>query len=231
MRNSSPSTAPQDRPTTWATALAATSGTLAAIALAPTASQAVVVNVTNRPVTLSINDGGGAVSYWDVDGDSSNDFRLFNYYGFMFFASDGSNGRGLVAPFGTDNVQALASGFQVGPTVNPFAWGPGDYRFRNAMYNNGAIGYDWNYGFNQGDNFFGFRFLENSSLHYGWAVINFDSPNKSVTISSWAYNTLPDSPVTVGAVTQDVPGPLGLGGLAAGAAWTRKLRRRIRQSA
>jgi hypothetical protein len=108
------------------------------------------------------------------------------------------------------------------------------------MATNGAIGYDFNGGygggnaFQQGDNFFGFRFLQGADLLYGYGVLNFDSANKIVTISSWAYNNTPNSSLHVEAITGDapaVPGPIGLAGLAAGAAWTRKLRRRIKAAA
>jgi hypothetical protein len=55
---------------------------------------------------------------------------------------------------------------------------------------------------------------------------------RTVTISSWAYNDVPGAPITVGDTgSAEVPGPIGLAGLAAGAAWSRKLRRRIRQAA
>jgi hypothetical protein len=53
-----------------------------------------------------------------------------------------------------------------------------------------------------------------------------DVPAQTMAITRWAYNTTPDAPIAVA----EVPGPLGLAGLAAGAAWSRKLRRRIRQA-
>jgi hypothetical protein len=63
-------------------------------------------------------------------------------------------------------------------------------------------------------------------MHYGYAVVNFDSANKLVTLSRWAYNNVADGTVHVESIP--VPGPIGLAGLAAGAAWTRKLRNRIK---
>jgi hypothetical protein len=95
------------------------------------------------------------------------------------------------------------------------------------MSPNGAIAGEWN-AFVQGDNFFGFRFQKTDGLHYGYAVVNFDSPNKTVTISRWAYNNVANEIAHVESITAAVPGPIGLAGLAAGAAWTRKLRRRIK---
>jgi hypothetical protein len=221
----------------WTTRLATATGTLAAVALSPAAGKAAMIKVTGSPVSLSPTAGDGATSFWDVDSDGSNDFRLRVYGETLFLGSNGSNGRGLIAPFFTDNVQALNTSFNVGPTLASYAWGKGNtsgYPYRNMMYSNGAIGYDWNFGFGQGDNFFGFRFEKTDGLHYGFAVVNFDSPNKLVTISKWAYNNVANGSVHVEAITADstaVPGPIGLAGLAAGAAWTRKLRKRIKASA
>jgi hypothetical protein len=221
----------------WTTRLATATGALAAVALSPAAGKAAVIKVTSSPVSLSPTAGNGATSFWDVDSDGSNDFRLFNNYYGLNFGSVGLNGRGLIAPFYTDNVQALNTSFNVGPTLASNVWGRGGTAgsgYRNIMYPGGAIGYDWNYGFGQGDNFFGFRFNKPDGLHYGYAVVNFDSPNKLVTISRWAYNNVADGIAHVETITADpspVPGPIGLAGLAAGAAWTRKLRKRIKASA
>ena len=140
----------------WTTRLATATGALAAVALSPAAGKAAVIKVTGSPVSLSPTAGNGATSFWDVDSDGSNDFRLFNFYYGLFFGSDGSNGRGLIAPFFTDNVQALNTSFNVGPTLASNVWGQGSnagFTFRNMMSNEGNIGYDWNSGFGQGDNF------------------------------------------------------------------------------
>ena len=105
----------------------------------------------------------------------------------------------MIAPNKTDNVIALNTSFDVGPTLASNVWGrggtsnyPAGYAYRNMMWPNGDIGYDWNFGFGQGDNFFGFRFDKPDGMHYGYAVVNFDSPNKLVTISRWAYNNVAD---------------------------------------
>jgi hypothetical protein len=224
----------------WTTRLATATGALAAVALSPAVGKAAVISVTGAPVSLSSTAGLGTTAYWDVDGDGSSDFRLFNgqtYYGSqaLFFGSDGSNGRGLVGPtsygYVGDNVIALNTSFNVGPTLAAGnGWGIGSYSFRNMMDISGDIGYDWSYGFGQGDNFFGFRFDKAGSLYYGVGVVNFDSPNQLVTISSWSYNNVADQPVHVGS-SVEVPGPIGLAGLAAGAAWTRKLRKRVKAAA
>ena len=218
----------------WATRLATATGALAAVALSPAVGKAAVISVTGAPVSLSLSDGVGSIAYWDVDGDGSSDFRLANrsFYGSLYqlFASNGSNGRGLVGTStSADNAVALNTSFNVGPTLaSGLTWGYGQVEYRIIMSTNGYIGRDWSNGFGQGDNFFGFRFDKAGSLYYGVGVVNFDSPNQLVTISSWSYNDVADQPVHV---ADPVPGPIGLAGLAAGAAWTRKLRKRIKAAA
>ena len=87
--------------------------------------------------------------------------------------------------------------------------------------------------FQAGDNYFGFRFDKegDGNLHYGFAIANINDPvnNPQFTITKWAYNDVANAPVTVGPLNE-VPGPIGLAGLAAGAAWSRRLRKRIRQA-
>jgi hypothetical protein len=216
--------------------LATATGTLAAVALSPAAGKAAVIKVTGSPVSLSLTAGDGAFSRWDVDGDGSTEFTLYNDEGVLELFSSSSNGRGLIGPSpGNEDVLALQTSFNVGPTLAAnFAWGPTGQR--DIMSSTGFFGDDFNSsaGFGQGDNFFGFRFDKGGDMYYGYAVINLDSPNTTVTISRWAYNNVADGIAHVEAITADpsaVPGPIGLAGLAAGAAWTRKLRRRIKTAA
>jgi hypothetical protein len=225
----------------WTTRLATATGALAAVALSPAAGNAAVIKVTGSPVSLSPAAGNGATSFWDVDSDGSNDFKLFNTqtstsgFPLVFGSSGGLNGRGLIGPLTPrGEVKNLNTSFNVGPSLASNAWVVVASNRWIMMTDDGNIGYRWDDGFGQGNNFFGFRFERPDGLHYGYAVVNFDSPNKLVTISSWAYNNVADGIVHVEAITADpsaVPGPIGLAGLAAGAAWTRKLRRRIKATA
>lgn len=217
----------------------AAAGTLSGLALVPGAAQGAVVEVTGSPVSLSMSASSGTTVTWDVDGAGGIDFSLFRSGsgtgGSIQFASIDStygsayNGRGLIAPFSTDNVQALATSFQVGPTLATYTWGTGSYRYRNAMQSGPTIGYDWNYGFSAGENFFGFRFVDGSNnMHYGYGVIDFDLTGAgTVTISRWAYESTADTPIHVQPLSP-VPEPgtgalmlLGLG--AAGVlAWRKR---------
>jgi hypothetical protein len=213
--------------------IAATAGAVTGALLAPGAANAAVIHVTGAPVSLSLGAGLGASAAWDVDGVGGADFELFVAdIGTLAIHMGSTNGYGLVAPFPTDNVQALFESFNVGPTLaSGFVWGSGPgYRYRNALVASGsgfAIGYDFNYGFAEGPNFFGFRFGPNvGNRQYGWGVINFDTTNGVVTISEWAYETALNPPIPIASDAAVAPEPSSLALLATGAAGLLFWRRR-----
>lgn len=212
--------------------IAATAGAAVGALLAPGAADAAIIQVTGAPVTLGFG-GGGPVS-WDVDGVGGAEFELFSATGGSTVAihlasidasSNRLNGWGLVGPtFFTDNVQALFASFNVGPTLaSSLVWGNApSYRYRNALQSYSGsfqIGYDFNYGFAEGDNFFGFRFGPDvQNLQYGWGVINFDTTNGVVSIKQWAYETQPNTAIHIPQNINAVPEPSSLALLATGAA-------------
>jgi Uncharacterized protein conserved in bacteria len=229
--------------------LATASASLAALGLAP-AADAGVIHVTGRPVSQTWPSGNEA--FWDVDGDSTSDFRLKNTI-FLYNSNPYTTlnldsflyGRGIVGtgPATYKTVNNLSPGFVLGPVLaSPYLWKT-PTGFRTVVDSYGAVGsgpylYGFIGGFAEGDNFFGFRFADKDNpadLFYGWATLNLGplaDGERTVTISSWAYNNTPDGSIRVGQTQDDpaeVPGPLGLAGLAAGAAWSRRLRRRIKK--
>lgn len=216
---------------TWAQQLSVAATALGSLSLVPARADAAGMLVTQ---TISV-PGSNGITPWDVDGNGQVDFRLRRYATNYAALSSGTLGpqglgRGLVGPSAFSNsVSPLSAGFVVGPTMTGGKAFGSSNEVRLAT-SNGAI--DGSFGsFSQGPNYFGFRFVQSPSSSdylYGWATIVFDQPTSGFSITQWAYS---DGPIKVG---QDpnaaVPGPLGLAGLAAGAAWTRRLRRRIRQA-
>lgn len=149
------------------------------------------------------------------------------------------------------NLAALPESFNVGPTLPASKpWGypaTGKQLVMRASSQpdsggrRGVVawnGYLTEFNFQPQPNYFGFRFKIDGQTHYGYGLLEIKLgdtgdklDSKTVTLTSWAYNTVPDQPIHVEAISENVPAPIGLAGLAAGAAWTRKLRRRIRESA
>lgn len=71
----------------------------------------------------------------------------------------------------------------------------------------------------------GFRLtLGSGDIRYGW--IEFVVEDESITVSRWAYETESGVGIVAGATGSPVPGPVGLVGLAAGAAGVRRHRGR-----
>jgi hypothetical protein len=194
-----------------------------------------------RDGTLAFSAGNGATANWDVDGDGNIDFRLVNYfydssYKTMYLQSNNLQGRGFVGnATWQNNVIGLADSFIVGPALASNVWGRFEQTYRTILsteYGSRQLGNDL-ISFVNGDNYFGFRFDKGGSLHYGYGIMNTDLDALSVTISKWAYQDVPNQSVHVESFNSApaAPGPIGLAGLAAGAAWTRKLRKRIKAAA
>jgi hypothetical protein len=220
--------------------LAAAAGSLAGLTAGPMVAEAAVVHVSGSPVSLNINAPSGSSVTWDIDGDSVGEFRIWNSASTQTWTSSGipqvfmfktafvasntvaggqGNGRGMVAPFSTDNVQALFNSDWVGASRTFGRTGGsaqnGYYLSRNALQSfNGqnAIGYDFNYGFrSNGVNMVGFRFDAGQGYRYGYAAFQWDLGAGTISINEWWYD---DS----GSAVHVVPEPNALALLAMGAA-------------
>lgn len=212
------------RGTSFAEKAALAAGSLAGLTTVGMLTEAAVVHVSGSPVSLSATAAATSVT-WDVDGDAVGEFRLWNRNQFdsffgnlqtVFVASNTvgggrGNGRGLVAPFYSDDVQAVFGGELVGPSRSFGNKRSGYYQYRGAL-KVGSIGDDFSSGFVFGDNYVGFAFDSGAGLRYGYATFNFD-PNGTLTIPEWWYD---DSGASI--LVAPIPEPSGLALLAMGAA-------------
>ncbi|MEB3165527.1 MAG: hypothetical protein VKO65_02535 [Cyanobacteriota bacterium] len=227
----------------WAKKLATVSASLTMLALAPPDAKSAVVKVSGQPVSLSLQSAN-VDALWDIDGQGTADFRLQrNNRSYMYFQSVGLQGLGVVGyRAGGQNApvlarlyanQAVGSSRTFVPADEPIFGSYGMSVLGTFSQFVAYLGGQLSNGFSAiEDNYFGFRFDLNGNIHYGYGIMQFDLPNYMVTISSWAYESTPGQAITIGdSPSSAVPAPIGLAGLAAGAAWTRGLRRRIRESA
>lgn len=222
----------------WVQRLSLAAGGLAAVSLAPSEAQAAIVYVDNNPISVGV--AGGNVA-WDIDNAGAAEFTLYSLPGkdsvLGIFNSVLAQAVKISAQSGTQLPLALNPGDVIGFTPPGLGqWGYIGANMISGSYNRLVSGVGIGgpqYGqFTPGLNFFGFRFAKNATdfnngnFLYGWGEMDLQvgpSPVPSLTITRWAYETTPNQSIAV-------PGPLGLAGLAAGAAWSRKLRRRIREA-
>ncbi|MCG8428673.1 MAG: hypothetical protein MI754_15065 [Chromatiales bacterium] len=170
-----------------------------------------------------------------------------------FPAPNPLNGRGMVqaSPERPGRPQKLSDGFMVGPSLaSGYSWGASGLQYRVVVYStsgSGDVGNDMqNGGFvGGGSEYFGFRFESNGQTHYGWAEIDINASTApfGFTITRWAYEDTPDTPIAVGAVAPTAPSSqpvsvpvggapmIGLTMLGLGAAGLRELRRRRKSKA
>jgi hypothetical protein len=90
-------------------------------------------------------------------------------------------------------------------------------------------------GFQAGNNYFGFRFLQGGNTLYGWGVLNLDlggdGLGASATITEWAYNDVPNSSIHVPDVPEPSTAYLALIGLGAGGVRAWRSRKKARAEA
>jgi hypothetical protein len=76
--------------------------------------------------------------------------------------------------------------------------------------------------FSQVQAYLGLRFYFKGTIHYGWARVKLKSmsrrPNFTVTLTGYAYETIPGRPIVAGATKGSDEEAGSLGALAAGAA-------------
>ena len=192
--------------------LAVASGAAAAFAgvAAPQLAEAEIIRSTTLPLSPPASAG---VSYWDVDGDGTNDFTLHN----STIAGSDSTIRGavlselgparFVSPAAASiGFAKLNAGFNVGGVLVT------GYKFfyfaqiNIGITNSGSIGSAASTGgWALGDTgYFGFKFSNTSGVHYGWGQINIHgatggySIGQGYTLTEAYYNTTPGASIQVG---------------------------------
>lgn len=166
---------------------------------------------------VDVNIIGGGSHAIDITGDGIDSFSLSwevdvyygGYSGHLNFQSlDGGDTQAAVKPGGDTLI-----------SFHPFLWDIGpSYGF--AANPNGAA-YSWSAkgGFDQ-QPYYGFRTIIDDETHYGWLHIERDHANVEMHIIGFAYESTPNTPITVGAIP--APGTLALLALGAAAGSRRK---------
>jgi len=208
----------------------AAAGSLAGLTAAHVATEAALIHVNNRPVSVKFTDGDGFEQQWDIDGVGAAEFSLLVidsiFSDEVKVTSGGLNGRQFVAiNANSDNIKALASSFTVGAAAD---FTTGTYRniiestTNNDIYYS-VLGPDLGDGFNpNGSNLVGFRFdADGTGLRYGYAEWVYDlgqfGTATGLTITQWWYDDAGGS-VHVQNPPPAVPEPNTLALLALGAA-------------
>ncbi|MEM9016068.1 MAG: hypothetical protein AAGC68_03575, partial [Verrucomicrobiota bacterium] len=172
-------------------------------------TEAEVVSSTPLPLKPPASAG---FTPWDVDGDGTRDFRLWNSVS-QKASFDDSNGGRLVVPSASinDAIAKLPNGFVVGETL------AAGYKFFDlaqsvvSITSTGGIGPDAvGGGWSLNDNdFFGFRFTSASGTHYGWGRLNITGNpiGQGFTIEEAYYETVPGVSIIVGDKVGDRAAP------------------------
>jgi hypothetical protein len=185
--------------------LAVASGAAAAFTgvAAPQLAEAGIVQSTTLPMSPPVSTGS---SFWDVDGDGTNDFRLINS------STSGSRYASLTelgparfvspAAAGNDGFAKLNAGFSVGGSL------VAGYKFFSIAQAGIGITFDGAIGGNAADGgwaigdtgYFGFKFSNTSGVHYGWGQINITGApvGQGYTLTEAYYNTTPNASIQVG---------------------------------
>ncbi len=204
--------------------LAAGSAAAAAMYLGASPSADAAIVYVTTPLSIGL---GGSLVNWDVDGDSTTDFRLETFGS----SSLSINGGGVNGAFvnlvgatedGIEGFDTTASQFDVGPALPAgYFFGLPNAAFRTMMVSGGTtLGPDA-LGWAAPTQYVGFKF--GAVPNYGWASVTLDTTTATLSINEWAYEDT-GREIHLGAVPEPAIGGLAL--LACGAAGLRGLRRR-----
>jgi MYXO-CTERM domain-containing protein len=193
--------------------LAAGSASIAALLAASVQQADAQITVGGTGFTVEDTSFG-----WDVDGNGSTDLQIADFGNSMAIYSPGGTLGGNWMLNGSYILAAVATTAMVSVGAN---FGNGGYISQNGNLGSNAIGFE-----SVAASFVGFRFKILTETHYGWAKLTptFGAEN-SIQINQWAYNSIADGAIQVGAVPEPAAAATGLGLLALGAAGLRRQRR------
>jgi PEP-CTERM motif len=165
----------------------------------------------------------------DLNGDGTIDYTLVSDPDQTVLEPHGQNSMVVVPELPPDYgsfVAPLSQGDAVNSTpssLNPvFAWydpqtDPTGQSLIAALNTAGPLGY-----FFDGIHYVGLEFAYGGSFHYGWMEINCFFPSvPGGQVLGWAYETLPDTPISIGQVPEPGAAVLLVLGLA-GVCWSRR---------
>ena len=238
--------------------MAMLAGSMAAVGTMQANSQAAIFGTSDNwgqgPLTASYDDDDGTQVAWDVDGDAFPDVYLVvdtsldseeeeqiagsvslsstSLYGQQLkFATDG---------YGVGRFDHFASSETMFPT-HAFGANEGQLIAMSLSSSNALPTIEKGsavsgVNFEDGDNFIGFQLTGGSATgnNYGWAIVNLDLTNGTVTIKEWYYETEDDTPIHIGdtggggggAPVVPEPSSLALLALGAGGLFTYRARQK-----
>jgi hypothetical protein len=185
-------------------------------------ADAAIISVTGQGFTAD----GSSISYWDVDGDLTADFKIqpFGAVSQDIYGSVSANGLMRVANTSTVGPASVFGNLSFGAIVGSAGVFADALSFVNTASGPNAV-----LGFTDGvQGYIGFRFDAGNGIGttYGWAEATLSSGGTRglLTIGDWAY-TDDGSSIAVGAIPEPSSYALGLGALALGAAGVRRWRK------
>jgi hypothetical protein len=214
-------------------ALAASAAGVGALALAQPAEAKIVYT----PAHVVLHARTNTHYNLDVNHDRITDYVLFHTYSSLGKSSavgiDNGKGNQVEGNLGTRYAYAYAlkAGAKIGPSAH-FTSMVGNMAFINEQ--GSFVGHWANNGNGLKNRYLGFEFAIKGETHYGWARASVSKFPFAVTLTGYAYETIPNKPIIAGKThgaedidpgpgasltnpIPDIPQPATLGALAMGA--------------
>lgn len=175
---------------------------------------------THRNIKWSVSSMTASVSIASYNPNDPTEFFIqYRSANYVYTANLGANGMTVTSGGGT----ALAR-LSLGDTVGPGSiWNTNIWAYLDKPGWTLSSTNPWATNADNTQGFIGFYYAQGTNRNYGWASFTFnDGPSESLTLNAFAYETTPNTAITI----QEVPEPTPLGLLVSGAAGILALRRR-----